>query len=414
MHHYNNSVMPAFLRLRLTVQIFMAYTVMGAWLPIFTLYLTKQLHFSPIATAWASMTNAIGALFAPLIWGQVADRWLPMQRCISLCALMSGLGLWLLTTLTEPWEVFLATLAVWFFLAPLTGLTTSFVFRHLEHPERDFGPIRVWGTIGWMAANWLLTAWFHWRQPFGPTNFEAAPTLDLADSLRLGALAGVVVSLYATTLPHTPPQPSRTAARSWLRRLIDAPWSTLYLFRRPSFVIYCICIFGFYVTMTFPIQLNPLLLKAMGFEQEMLPSIMTISQCTEAVTLFLLPMMLTRFGVKAVMLVGCSMWTAGLAALGSEARDWLMLAALGANGLFISCYVVAGQVFVNRQVTHDIRASAQGLLVLITGCGLMVGHLLVGAIRETSHDDFMIAYLTSATLASLLVALFAFGFSASE
>src|SRR5260370_37879969 len=105
---------PRFLRVRLAVQIFLAFAVMGAWVPVFSLYL-KNLGFSPEATAWASSTGAIGSLLAPLIWGQIADRWLAMERFISLCALATAVGLWFLATLAEPVAVFFVSVAIWFF-----------------------------------------------------------------------------------------------------------------------------------------------------------------------------------------------------------------------------------------------------------------------------------------------------------
>src|SRR5947207_14887455 len=92
---------PAFLAARLSALIFLAFAVLGAWVPVFTLHLQK-LAFSAEATAWASSANAIGALIAPLFWGQIADRWLAMQRCISLCAVISGVGLLLLAELRDP------------------------------------------------------------------------------------------------------------------------------------------------------------------------------------------------------------------------------------------------------------------------------------------------------------------------
>ena len=396
---------PAFLRIRLAVQIFLAYAVMGAWLPIFTLYLTQQLGFSPQATAWASATNALGSLFAPLIWGQIADRWLAMERSLSLCALGSGIGLFALAALSEPWAVFFTCVAIWFFLVPLIGLTSSFIFRQLEHPERDFGRIRVWGTLGWMAANWLLTGWFE----ESPAYFNGEP--DLGDSLRLGGIVAFVVALYALTLPHTPPRSTSGTAQTWLGRLIDAPWSAMQLFRNRSFVVYCVCMFGLYLTFPFTVQLNPLLLRQLQFDERQVPLVLTIAQSSETVSLFLLPMLLSRLGVKWTMLLGCGSWSAGLWALSIGSPDWFVMSALASHGLFISCFVIAGQIFVNKQATHDIRASVQGLLVLVTGCGLLLGHVLVGAIRASTQDNFSEAYLIAACIAAVLAVAFLIGFS---
>ena len=402
---------PRFLNVRVSVLIFLAFAIMGAWVPVFSLHL-QNLNFSPEATAWASAANAIGALIAPIFWGQVADRWLAMQRCISVCSLATGIGLWILGALGEPaWLVILVSIGMWFFLIPIIGLTTSFIFRQLSHPEREYGKIRVWGTVGWMAASWCLTLWF------ALTNRHVDGALprgnDFADSLRLGSLAAFALALYAWTLPHTPPGKSAHPSRPWYARLFDAPLSALHLFHNRSFGIYCICMFGFNITLPFTIQLNPLLLKKLGVDETRLPTYLTIAQSTEVIFLFLLPMLLIRFGTKTVMLVGGVSWTLGLALLSVGEPIWLVLSSLATHGVFICCFFISGQVFVNRQATHDIRASAQGVLLFISGSGLLLGHLLVGWIRDLTADRYDVAYLIASGMAAGLVGLFLAGFSAA-
>ena len=399
---------PRFRGARLSALIFLAYAILGAWVPVFSLHL--KIHgFSAEATAWASAASALAALIAPILWGQVADRWLAMQRCISLCSLATCAGLWVVAELREPWTLVFVCIAMWFFLVPTIVLSTSLIFRQLQHPEREYGRIRMWGTLGWMAASWCLTAWF---AVFGSrAGAHATPATDFADSLRLGGLAAFVLALYALTLPHTPPAKSPLPTRAWYARLVDAPLSALNLFRNCSFVLYCVCMFGFNVTLPFTIQLDPLLLEELQVSSKLLPAYLTIAQSTEVLFLYLLPLLLQRFGMKSVMLAGGMSWTLGLGLLASVAPVWLVLASLVTRGVFICCFFIAGQVFVNRQATHDIRASAQGVLLLISGSGLLLGHLLVGWIRHVSHDRYDIAYFIASAVAGALVVLFLTGFS---
>src|SRR5256885_805840 len=112
--------------------------------------------------------------------------------------------------------------------------------------------------------------------------------------------------------------------------------------------------------------------------------------------LALLPLLLMRLGLKTTMLIGIGTWTLGLIVMSIGFPIWLVLGALASNGIFICCFLVAGQVFVNRQATHDMRASAQGLLQLISGSGLLLGHLLVGWVRDWTGDSFTWAYLLAA------------------
>src|SRR5262249_48038530 len=101
----------------------------------------------------------------------------------------------------------------------------------------------------------------------------------------------------------------------------------------------------------------------------------------------------------------------GLAVIGLGAPIWLVTIALASHGVFISCFLIAGQVFVNRQATHDIRASAQGLLILICGCGLLLGNLLVGWVRDATGDDFARAYHIAAGISTVTIILFGAGFT---
>ncbi len=343
-------------------------------------------------------------LVAPLPWGQIADRWVPAELCISVCTFFCGVLLWVLGELTTPVPIFLVALGFWFFMIPVLSLGTALTFRHLQHPERDFGPVRMWGTIGWVSVNWSLSCWF--AEPDFLQDILAAlrpgnPFSELADAFRLGGSLAFLLSAYAWTLPHSPPskpgslvQPgeelrtldgsdlplrgSLQSYRRWARSAFDAPLMATRLFRQRSFLIYCVCLTGFYVTMPFTTQLTPLLLEKLGVTKTWLPAVLTLAQSSEVATLGLLPLIMLRLEIKGTMLVGVVAWTGALVILTVGQPTWLTISSLALNGMFITCYLVAGQVFVNRRAAKDIRASAQALLQFLNGIGLLMGNLLVG------------------------------------
>jgi hypothetical protein len=135
------------------------------------------------------------------------------------------------------------------------------------------------------------------------------------------------------------------------------------------------------VTIPFSSQVTPLLLQHLGMPLPWLTRSLTIAQSTEILALGLLPMLLLRLGTRGTMRLGLAAWTLALILLMVGQPLGLVLGSLTLNGLCICCYLVAGQVFINRQATGDIRASAQGLFSFINGIGLLSGNLLVGVVR---------------------------------
>lgn len=399
---------------------FLQYAVMGAWVPLFTLLLQER-GFSPQETAWCCATSAMGALLAPLPWGQIADRWLATQKCITLCSAACGFCLLILAELTQPLGVFLVSLGYWFFMYPVVGLGTALTFRHLKDPQKDFGRVRLWGTIGWVIAGWMLGLWFQtalWREEAPSWLSEALNNLGIAlphraDTLRLAGILSLVLCLFSLALPDTPPNPSPSKQASdlnRLRRLFEAPLLTMRLLSHRPLAILCLCMFGLYITVPFYSQLSPLLLHQLGVSDRWLPFTLTLAQSLEILTLFLLPRILQECGEKMTLALGMLAWALSLSALALGQPLGLVLASLGLNGIFICCFIVTGQMYMNRKARPDIRASAQGLLQFINGTGMLIGHLLVGQLRDRMENDLPAVFVVAAVLSGTMTLLFMAGF----
>jgi hypothetical protein len=354
---------------------FLIYAPPGATLPLLTLWL-KELSFTPFEMGWVCAAQPIGSLVASLVAGQIADRWLAAERCVSICAFVSGILLWLLAGLSSFPDVLAVSLAYWIVFVPVLTLGTSLSFAQLSVPENDFGRIRLWGTIGWVASVWLMSFWFeqadwvyaHLAWP------RSEPGGVLSDIFRLAAILSFILAVYALTLPHTPPT---LQAGAWL-----APLAAVQLLRLWPFAVYTLVTLGLCVTIPFTGQVTPLLLQHLGIPLPWLSRSLTIAQSTEIVALGLLPMLLLRLGTRGTMRLGLAAWTLALILLMIGQPLSLVLGSMTLNGLCICCYLVAGQVFINRLAHGDIRASAQGLFSFTNGVGLLVGNLLVGAVRS--------------------------------
>jgi hypothetical protein len=380
---------PPSLKFRLSLLMFLQYAVPGAWLPVLSVRL-QEMGFTPVAIGLVCACSALAALAAPLIAGQVADRWVSSERCIGGCSLLAGLLLWLLPELEQPFAVFCCCLAFWMVMTPAITLGNSMSFTHLRRPERHFGRIRLWGTVGWVVPNLVLGWWL------------AGPDRTLADCQRLGSLLAFVLAAYSLTLPHTPPARQGVA---WL-----APLAALQLLRERTFATYALCSVGLCVTLSFGQQVMPLLLVHLGVGAAWLCPTLTLSQSMEIASLAVLPWLLARFGARGTMLLGLCVWAAALSILTAHQPLWLVVGTLGAYGLCYACFVVAGQVFTNGRAGPDFRASAQGLVTFLNGLGLLIGNVLVGWVRELVEGDFPLTFTAAVAVVVPLILIFLVGF----
>jgi len=423
---------PSVLRWRLCLLMFLQYAPAGAVLPMFTRHL-KELQFTPVEIGLACATQSLAGLLATSLAGQLADRWVASERCLAAFSFGSSLLLWLLADLTTFPAVFAITLAFWLLMVPAFTLGTSLCFHHLAAAGCGFGPIRMWGTIGWVVAVWLLSFWLEnpaglswlrdWLKPDGPEtrlidvllidglNDPVAldwlrawfrPQAQLSDKFRLAAVLSLILAAYSLTLPHTPPS---RGGSSWL-----APLAALTLVGRRDFAVYLAITLGIVVTIPFSSQLTPLLLNRLGLPDSWLARTLTIAQSTEIIVLAVLPWIMDRLGDRWTMIVGLVGWVIGLIALTIGSPLALVAGSLTMNGLCIGCYLVAGQVFINRHAPADIRASAQGVFAITTGVGNLIGNVLVGRVHFWANEEFAPTFAVGAILAAALTCVFLIGF----
>jgi MFS family permease len=384
---------------------FLQYAPAGAVIPLFSLRL-YGLGFSSLEIAAACATQPLATLLAPVVAGQVADRWWPAERLLAVCGLLSGIALWFLARLTDPAAVFGVALLFWLLLAPAMTLGTALCFAQLPNPGRDYSAVRLWGTVGWVAACWVVGCWLMPPGSWGLGESPAWSPSGLGDAFRVGGLFAFALGAYALTLPHTPP------ARTFQGRV--APWAAVKAMRSRAMAVYWLCVGGVCVTMAFTSQVTPLLLRALGYLDSQIAWLLTISQATEVAALAALPMLLTRLGIKGTLGLGLGAWAAALALLSVGTPRGLVVGSLTLNGLCICCFFVAGQVFVNSRARPDVRASAQALIHFMIGFGMLGGHLLVGWARRQFEGAFRPTFLVAAVIAAGLGMAFLVGFPADE
>ena len=383
------------MQFRLSILMLLQFALPGAMLPLYSMRL-KELGFTPMELAMCCATHGVGALLAPL-GAQLADRYFPAEKCVAVFSLLSSLFLIGLAYAESLYLVCLLTLFFWLLTVPIIVLSSTICFIHLKDPEKEFGIVRLWGTIGWMLPGWILLALV---RIFPNNNLEGHAN----EQFIIGSIFGFLVAVYALTLPTTPPSPSK----------VDkfAPLGALKLLRGWPFATYCLCTLGVFITMPFTTQGTPMLLKYLGIVQPWLSPTLTISQVSEVISLFFLPMFLLRLGLRGSMLFGLICWTIALYVLSVGRPVGLVVPSLVLNGFSVTCFLVTGQIYVNMQAKGDLKASVQSLLTFVQGMGLVLGHIMIGLLRSNSQnasnmrEELVLAFQVAAVINGTLCFIF--------
>ena len=369
-----------YIKPRLIGMSFLQFAVWGAYLISMGTYLFSVGMGDKIGYFYDM--QGVVALFMPALMGIVADRWIPAQKLLAGCHLLSalfkaGMAYVVMSTVNSPADeyptlILLYALSVAFFM-PTLALSNSVSYTALESvkldPIRSFPPIRVFGTIGFicsMIATDLL-------------GFQAS-----ANQFLLSAALGLIASGYALTLPSCPVS-NRHQGKSFVEAM---GLNAFTLFKRRKMALF----FVFSVLLGVALQItngfaNPFLNSfaripeyADTFGVKHANVLISLSQLSETFCLLLIPFALKRFGIKQVMLIAMLCWVLrfGLFGLGNPGDGvWMFILSMLVYGIAFDFFNISGSLFVNQETDISIRSSAQGLFMMMTnGFGATIGTIL--------------------------------------
>lgn len=377
------------MRNRLIVMNFLQFAVWGAYLTSMGRYLGGAGLGDVIG--WFYAMQGIVSLFMPAVMGIVADRWVPAQRLLGYCHLLSGLlmiaagvyGLASGITGVEFAPLFaLYSLSVAFYM-PTLGLANSVAYTALDRVHLDsvkaFPPIRTFGTIGFICSMWVVDL----------TGFQ-----DTAMQFVVSGLLGLLLFAYSFTLP---PCPVTSGGRN--KSLAEALGLKAFtLFKRRKIALF----FIFSVLLGASLQItngyaNPFLDSfksvpeyADTFGVQHSNILISLSQASEALCILMIPFFLKRYGIKTVMLIAMVAWVLrfGLFGLGDPGDGvWMFVLSMLVYGVAFDFFNISGSLFIDKETTTSMRSSAQGIFILMTnGVGATVGTLGAQAVVNSYID----------------------------
>jgi nucleoside transporter len=386
---------------KLATMMFLEYVIWGSWLPLLALYLSDVLKFSGAEIGWVFATPAVACVVALFAGGQAADRLVSTEKLLAACHVIGGTAMLALAGQSAFWPFFTLMLIYQLAYIPTMSLTNAIAFHHLADARSDFGKVRMWGTIGWIAASWPFVFILAGKTGAG---LHAA----LGSIFVVAGVASYALAAYSLTLPATPPARNTAAP--------NAPLKAIRLLAAPAMLVLFIVTFMDALVHQCYFQWTSPFLERAGLPANWIMPAMSIGQIAEIVTMAGLGVVLKRFGWRTTMTVGIAAHAARFFVYSLGDPLWLMVAINVVHGMCYAFFFAAVYIFVDEHFPRDSRASAQGLFnLLILGLGPFVGSLLWGTLgdrlrTETGAVDFERLFLVPAWLgvAAALLLLVAF------
>ena len=332
------------------------------------------------------MAGAVGALAGPFIAGQLADRSFATEKLLAVSHLIGAVLVYFLTTAADFNTFLVLSFLYGLVYAPTLALTNSISFANLPNRDRDFAPVRLWGTIGWIAAGIFVgQVLYRFHTPSGegvtPDAIAAAQNAGRVVAFQVSAVLGVIMAVYCLTLPHTPPAKSAKERTAWLEALGEVrkqPLVTLFLIAVPISMIhqfYFVFTAGFVSEIqnaansenanAFAKTVNEVLGVGGG-------GLMTIGQMTEFAVLALMPFLALTFSRKTLLLTGIAAYALRMALFAYAPELPFVLMGVALHGLCFGCFIFVAFMIVDENTTPDIRATTQNLFnFVIIGIGII-------------------------------------------
>jgi NHS family xanthosine MFS transporter len=368
------------IKFRLILMNFMQFFIWGAWLLTIGAYWFQNKHWSGAQFGIIFSTMGISSIFMPAITGIISDRFINAEKLYGIMHILGALVLFCLPLVKDPTTFFWVMLLNMMFYMPTLSLSITVAYSALKNSSidivKEYPPIRIWGTIGFIVALWAVSL----------THNETS-----ANQFYIASAVSLALGIYSFSLPKCPPLLNKVDSKTFAGSL---GLNAFALFKTPKFAIF----FAFSLLLGAALQLTNAYgdtyihdFKNVAAYQDTIavkyPAIiMSISQISETLFILAIPFFLRRFGIKYVMLFSMLAWVLrfGLFAFGNPADGlWMIVLSCIVYGMAFDFFNISGSLFVETQTTPEIRGSAQGLfMMMVNGFGALLGSFASGVIID--------------------------------
>lgn len=396
------------LKLQLKTLSFLQFFLWGSWLNTFGSYMFITLHFKGEDIGAVYSTLGIAAVITSTLFGIVADKWISAKWVYAACHFIGAIMLFIAATVTTPSAMFTVILLNSLVYMPTLGLSNTISYYRLQNAGLDivaaFPPIRIWGTIGFIAAMWAVSL----------AGFELSHV-----QLYIGAAASLALSLFTLTLPRIPVAKSNQA-----RGIIDVLGLRAFaLFKNSKMAIF----FIFSMLLGAELQITGMFGNTYLHSFERIPEfansfvvthasiLLSVSQISEVCFILAIPFFLKCFGIKNVMLMSMIAWMLrfGLFAYGDPSfiGTLFLILSMIVYGCAFDFFNISGSVFVEQEVDPSIRNSAQGVfLMMANGFGCILGGFVSGKVVDyltvAGNPEWKTIWLVFAGYSLILAVIF--------
>jgi len=408
---------------KLSVMMFLEFFIWGAWLPLIFGYL-PELKFTGLQQSIILAMFNIAAILAMFFSTQIVDRNFAAEKFLAFSQLIGGLAMIGLAFVTDFWSFLGLMLVHCLFYVPTISITNSIAFTHVRDAQNDFPLVRLWGTIGWIAASWpfvfLLADWEK-IPSFGSVGFvdwlgAALGTAKTGTAMVeattwtfiVAGIGSIVLAGFSLLLPHTPPKPVETGSQTlaWLEatKVLALPFIA---------VLFVVTFFDAAIHQCYFVWTGRYLMH-IGIPSNWVMPVMSVGQFAEIFTMAILGYCLKGLGWKRTMIIGILGHAARFAVFAYVPVPGVAVAINVLHGICYAFFFATVYIFVDEFFPKDARASAQGLFnLLILGVGPLVGNFLGPWLMETFTVDAVVNYQKlflvpslTAVFAALLLLLF--------